>query len=204
MRNKKPIKENSFDGSPGGMSGAISTATGWGTYASPSNTQYPDRFDTKGRNTADTQTGGPAGGKSVADTAPEEKKLDQGVKQIFQKKDTPSPDEVASGLQYELGRMITKDKNRAKEIVISNMKRDPHYYSNLHMLNIDDKKMKVDEMVRGSNKKEITKIFQDLAEARSQKYETKPQISEIMKDLIHKKQERNLWKQGKTSQAPDS
>jgi hypothetical protein len=203
MSSKKPVKENSFDGAGGGSAGAVNYATGWGTFASPANAQYPDRFDQQTRNTAANQTGGPAGGQSVAADAPPEDAVQKGVEQIFQKKDTPTSDEVASGLQYEMGRMITKDKARAKEIVITNMRSDPHYYSNLHMLNIDDKKMKVDELVRKANKTEITKIFQDLAEVHSKKYETIPAIGEVMRDLVRKKEERSLWKHGQTSQAPN-
>lgn len=204
MSLKKPIRENSFDGAPGGSAGTVNYATGWGTHASPGNSQFPDRFDIKGRNTADIQAGGPAGGKGVTGDTTQQDKLQVGVNQLFQKKDTPSPDEVASGLQYELGRMITKDKARAKEIVISHMRQDPHYYSNLHMLNIDDKKMKVDELARNANKQEITKIFQEMVDAKPRKYETKPEIASIIRDMTAKKQERSLWKQGKTSQAPNN
>ena len=50
-----------------------------------------------------------------------------------------------SALQYELSIMVKKDKAIAKQIVLKNMKDDPHYYSRLNMLNIDDEKMKVDE-----------------------------------------------------------
>ena len=50
-----------------------------------------------------------------------------------------------SALQYELSNMVKKDKTIAKQTVLKNLKTDPHYYSRLNMLNIDDKKMKVDE-----------------------------------------------------------
>jgi uncharacterized protein YdcH (DUF465 family) len=200
---KLNIKENEFSGAPGGHSGAINYSTGWGTHASPSNTQYPDRFyQSQGRNTAINQTGGPAGGKDPSMDMPQQDKLQKDVEQIFQKKDTPSPDEVASALQFEMGRMITKDKARAKSIVLNNLKEDPHFYSNLHMLNIDDKKMKVDEIVRGANKGEIAKIFQEIAEVRSQKYEVKPEIASVIRDMVAKKAERSFWKRGLTSEAP--
>ena len=203
MAQKKKLKENSFDGGPGGGAGSLNYATGWGTHASPSNTQYPDRFyQSQGRNTAVNQSGGPAGGKSPSADMPQQDKLQKDVEQIFQKKDTPSPDEVASALQFELGRMTTRDKSRAKEIVLNNLKEDPHFYSILHMLNIDDKKMKVDEIVRGANKGEIAKIFQEIAEVRSQKYETKPEIASVIRDMVAKKAERSYWKRGLTSEAP--
>ena len=203
VREEAPIKENSFEGGAAGSAGTVNYATGWGTYASPANTQYPDRFATDGKkNTADQQTGGPAGGKSVASDMPQQSKLSGAVNKIFQKKDTPSPDEIASGLQFELGRMIQKDKGRAKEIVLNNMKRDPHYYSNLHMLNIDDKQMKVDE-ARNIKKTELKNIFREMAEERPKKYEVKPELAAVMKDLWRKKEERSLWKHGKTSQSPN-
>jgi len=204
-KKKRIVKENSFDGAPGGATGALNYATGWGTHASPSNTQYPDRFyQSQDRNKAINQTGGPAGGKDPSMDMPQQDKLQKDVDQIFQKKDTPSPDEVASALQFELGRMITKDKAQAKSIVLNNLKDDPHFYSNLHMLNIDDKKMKVDEIVRGANKGEIAKIFQEIAETRSQKYEVKPEIASVIRDMVAKKQERSFWKQDRTSQAPNN
>ena len=204
MSQKKPIvKENSFEGGAAGSAGTVNYATGWGTYASPANTQYPDKFaGNRGKNTADQQDGGPAGGKNVASDMPQQSKLSGAVNKIFKKKDTPSPDEISSGLQFELGRMIQKDKGRAKEIVLNNMKQDPHYYSNLHMLNIDDKQMKVDES-RNTKKAELKNIFREMAEERPRKYEVKPAIASVMQDLWRKKEERSLWKQGKTAQAPD-
>lgn len=202
-KNKSVKKENTFDGSPGGSSGAINYSTGWGTPSSPSTTQYPDRFYQLQKNTADQQTGGPAGGQSPVANQPQQDQLKTGVDQMFKKKDTPSPDEVASGLQYELGRMITKDKSTAKQTVINNMKKDPHYYSNLHMLNIDDKKMDMSENSKGINKKELSKIFKEMADDIPKKYETKPEISSIMKDMWRRKEDRNLWKRGLTSEAPN-
>lgn len=67
------------------------------------------------------------------------------VDKMFQKKNTPSPDEIMSALQYELSQMVMKDKTIAKRTVLQNLQQDPQYYSRLGMLNIDDKKMKVDE-----------------------------------------------------------
>lgn len=199
---RKNIKENSFDGAPGGQSGAVTYSTGWGTYSSPSNSQTADHFSKDSKNTAGQQSGGPAGGKAPGPDKPSTDKLQNDVDHIFKKSDTPTPDEVASGLQYELGRMITKDKARAKQIVLGNLKKDPHFYSNLHMLNIDDKKMSVDERYRQANKQEISKIFQEIADARPRKYERMPAIESILKDMIAKKQERNQWKHGLTSEAP--
>lgn len=202
-KNKKPLKENSFDGSPGGFGGTINTSTGWGTYSSPGNSQYPDRFyQSQHRNSADNQSGGPAGGYNLDQNPPQEDKLQQDVDQLFKKRDTPTPDEVASALQYELGNMIYKDKGRAKEIVLNNLKKDPHFYSNLHHLNIDDKKMDMSEISRRADKKQINRIFQEIASSREKKYEVKPELSEVIQEMLRKKEERSYWKRGLTSEAP--
>ncbi len=109
------------------------------------------------------------------------------VDQIFQKKDTPSPDELMSAMQSELGKMVKKDKHIAKMEVLKNLKKDPHYYSRLNMLNIDDKKMKVDEDNSTFSK---TKAVLDEMIAQNQKRVSKastPEIDKIFKDLINKR-----------------
>lgn len=133
---KMPVKENTFDMGIAGGTGAISTAPGWGTFASPEVSQNPANFATSDNNKAlgshsNTATGTPASGSA----------LDIDVDQIYSKGITPSPDEVMTGLKYEMQNMIKKDKARAKEIVLGNLKQDPHYYGKLHMWNIDDKDM---------------------------------------------------------------
>jgi len=199
---KSKLKENSFDGAPGGLAGAVNTQPGWGTFASPGNSQFPDRFDQQHKNKAGDQEGGPAGGKGPQADMPQQDKLRSDVNQIFKKADTPNPDEIASGLQFELGRMNPRDKVRAKQIVLTNMKTDPHYYSNLHMLNIDDKKMNMNEISRNVNKTEVGKIFQEMADERPKKFEVKPEIAAVMKELWQRKEARSLWKQGKTREQP--
>jgi len=202
MKSLKQIAlENSFDGAPGGHSGTLNYAPPLNTHASPASTQYPDRFAQQSRNRADQQTGGSAGGKGPVDDMPVQKKLDGDVDKIFSKKDTPTPDEISSAIQYELGRMISKNKGIAKQTVLANMKKDPHFYSNLHMLNIDDKKMKVDESI-DQKKKAINNIFQELVSKREKKYEVKPELANLVQDMWRKKQERSMWKQGLTSEAP--
>ena len=47
-----------------------------------------------------------------------------------------TPDEVICGLDYELNKMVMKDTNLAKIIVVNNLKIDPQYYSKLHMLGV--------------------------------------------------------------------
>ena len=134
------------------------------------------------------------------------KEFDPQVDQVFQKKDTPSPDEVMSALQYELTNMVTKDKTIAKQTVLNNLKQDPHHYSKLQNLNIDDDKMKVDEMNESKQTKLVdqstfdkTKAVLDEMIAARQKnvaVANTPEINQIFKDLTDKRQaRRNLQSQ---------
>lgn len=59
------------------------------------------------------------------------------------------------------------------------------------------------EITRKANKNEINKIFNKLAEERERKFEVKPEISDVMQEMWLQKQERNLWRRGQTSSAPD-
>lgn len=49
-----------------------------------------------------------------------------------------TPDEIFTGMDYELRRMHYKRKSVARKIVIQNLKRDPQFYSKLHMMDIDE------------------------------------------------------------------
>lgn len=118
-----------------------------------------------------------------------EKELDPHVDQIFKKKDTPTPDEVMSAIQYELGNMVKKDKFIAKQTVLKNMKTDPHYYSRLDMLNIDDKKMKVTEKVEETTISKTKAVLDEMISQQQKKVAiaNTPEISKIFKDLIKKR-----------------
>ena len=129
------------------------------------------------------------------------KEFDPQVDQVFQKKDTPSPDEIMMGLQYELTNMVKKDKAIAKQVVMDNLKENPHYYSRLGMLNIDDKNMKVDENIMKENQTKLvdkstfdkTKAVLDEMIATRQKnvaLANTPEINQIFKDLTDKRQAR--------------
>ncbi len=59
-------------------------------------------------------------------------------KDVEKIKNKVTPDEILTGLQYELKKMVFKRKDLAKVLVVNNLKNDPKYYSKLHMLNIDD------------------------------------------------------------------
>jgi hypothetical protein len=108
---------------------------------------------------------------------------------LYAKKDVPSPDEVASGLKYELSNMTKKDKALAKEKVLTNLRKDPHYYGKLNHLNIDDKTMDM------SPQAATDKIFQDIAEQRgTKKFAVNKGISDIIAEMRQKKKDRSAWK----------
>ena len=43
-------------------------------------------------------------------------------------KNVVTPDEILAGMQYELKKMVFKRKDTAKQIVVSNLKKDPKFY----------------------------------------------------------------------------
>lgn len=213
---KRIVKENSFEGAPGGGSGTLNYQTGYGTPSGGNVTQnpshfassdkttnhfqpntnsgsavpsMPDRPDRKSSNTLGGTTSPAANAEKMASEKPlnPDQELDPKVDQLFQKKQTPSPDEIMSALQYELSNMVKKDKTIAKQQVLKNLKTDPHYYSRLDMLNIDDKKMKVDE---NSSTFEKTKAVLDEMIAARQKnvaVANTPEINQIFKDLTDRR-----------------
>ena len=249
---KRIIRENSFEGAPGGDSGTLNYQTGYGTPSGGNTTQnsshfsssekttdhfhpntasgsavpnMPDRPDKDGQGNT-IKTGYPDGkivdtssddntkdGEGIAgqkmgnkimspaaatDKAQSEKplnpdqKFDPQVDQLFKgKKQTPSPDEIMSALQYELSQMVKKDKAIAKQTVLKNLKTDPHYYSRLNMLNIDDKKMKVDESTFAKTKAVLDEMI--AAKKKSVAITATPEIDKIFKDLYDK---RNAVRQG--------
>jgi hypothetical protein len=236
---KRNIKENSFEGAPGGGSGTLNYQTGYGTPSGGNVTQNPSHFASSDKTTSNfvpnttsgsavpkmpnrpdrmgsniTTAGGTGKMNTLAnDQTPSpaanadqqaankpldpDKEFDPQVDQLFNKQQTPSPDEIMSALQYELSQMVKKDKTIAKQIVLKNMRGDPHYYSNLDMLNIDDDKMKVDEAVVKEQTKlvdqstfEKTKALLDSMVADRQKkiaVANTPEINKIFKDLTDRR-----------------
>ena len=175
-------------------------------------TGYPDGkiVNTSDDGTTDNDGEGVAGQKmgnkitspaGAADNAQSEKPLnpdqqfDPQVDQLFKgKKQTPSPDEIMSALQYELSQMVKKDKAIAKQTVLKNLKTDPHYYSKLNMLNIDDKNMKVDESTFSKTKAVLDEMI--AAKKKSVAIADTPELRKIFKDLYDK---RNAIRQGNHS-----
>lgn len=184
MKLKTHFKENDYDIAQAGSAGAVSYTGGWGTPASPNVSQDPDSFvrsKTLGSN-SNTAKGAPSSNSQY----------DSQVDQIYNKKVTPSPDEVMTGLKYELQNMTKKDKGRAKEIVLDNLKKDPHFYGKLGMLNIDDKDMMDMTPPKTSEEKmnETIKVLNQMMEAKGKKADTPQAIKDALQDTRNRKAER--------------
>lgn len=133
----RPIKENSFDAAPGGSAGALTYQAPYGTPASPDVSQNPGAFDSNHRNTADNH--------------PQHGSMKKDLDQLYANPSTaPTPDDVISGIKFEMGQQIKKDKAEAKRIVLTNLKKDPRFYRDLKQLNITDKDM-VDNMTENTH-----------------------------------------------------
>ena len=119
-----------------------------------------------------------------------DKQYDPQVDQLFQKKQTPSTDEIMSGLQFELSNMVCKDKAIAKQTVLQNLKKNPFFYSRLNMLNIDDDKMKVDESSTFSKTKNV---LDEMIENKKKSVANAatPELNKIFKELTNKRFHRN-------------
>jgi hypothetical protein len=202
----RPVKENSFDAAPGGTAGAIGYSGTYGTNAGPNQTQDPDHFDSSSKNKAQNKTLGQRSNNAQDLNQPGDMAKD--VNTIYAKKDTPTSDEIVSGIKYEIGQQNKKDKNLAKQTVLANLKKDPHYYRDLKMLNIDDKSM-VDNMTESKhpndaparekvtpNIEETKKIFAEMGKAYEKKYVVNSGICDVMKQMWEAKNQRSSWKKG--------
>lgn len=196
------IKENEFFPAPGGMAGSINTQPGYGTFASPLVSQNPNSFASSNNNKAVGQQGNTA--KEVPDSGSMERDLNT----LYSKKDTPTPDEVVTGIKYELHNQIKKDRRKAKEMVLQNLKKDPHYYGKLKMLNITDKDM-VDNMQESKrhpndrpaprdkftpNIEETRKIFSEMTKGKDKTFVVNQGIVDVMRQLWEEKRNRSSWK----------
>lgn len=162
-----------MQGLPYGQGGAVSGASNLDTFSSPDASQ-PEKFDTLTDKSNLT-----ASEKTMMQIAPFSTYASQdpvdyskGVNQI---KDKVTPDEVLAGIDYEMKKLVLKDKNVAKQNVVKNLKEDPRYYSKLKMLDIDDGK---------EEKKEEPVDYRTPQEKA---------IAEVMREMYKKKQERRNW-----------
>jgi hypothetical protein len=73
-------------------------------------------------------------------------------------------------IDYEMKKLVLKDKQVAKQNVVNNLKKDPQYYSKLHMLDITDEPEKIDETdYRTPQEKAIAEIMRNLHETKKQR-----------------------------------
>jgi hypothetical protein len=194
----KNIHENEFAGAPGGTAGSIGYGATYGTMGGGDITQDPSSFNSSHRN----ETPGDKGNTTsqLHDSGSDARNLDQ----LFAKRETPSPDEVISGIKYEMGQQMVKNKAEAKQIVRNNLAKDPKFYSGLKMLGITDADM-VNNMTEErhpndapahskvtSNIEETKRIFAEMIKERGEKYVVNAQISDVMKDMWAAKQARRL------------
>lgn len=73
-----------------------------------------------------------------------------------------TPDEIICGIDYELKRMVDKNKTKAKELVVANLKKDPKYYSSLGMLIHSDERINESVDKEAEKKKAFEDIFQGM------------------------------------------
>jgi hypothetical protein len=125
-----------MQGLPYGQGGAITGASGLDTFSSPDVTQDPSKFgtlDDKSKLTASSKD-------SVTKISPFAPYTGQDpwdyVKDVENIKYKVTPDEVIMGIDYEMKKLVLKDRQVAKAMVVKNLKKDPKYYSKLHMLGV--------------------------------------------------------------------
>ncbi len=129
------LGDRMMQGLPYGQGGSIAGASSPGvydTFKSKTVTQTPSKFDTftdkSNLNAKDTK-------KHITPYS-QDSAWDY-VKDVEQIKDKVTPDEVLMGIDYEMKKLVLKDKSVAKQIVVQNLKKDSKYYSKLHMMGID-------------------------------------------------------------------
>jgi hypothetical protein len=59
------------------------------------------------------------------------------IRDVNKIKNKVTPDEIITGIDYELKKQVIKNKELAKHAVVTNLKKDSKYYSKLHMMGID-------------------------------------------------------------------
>jgi hypothetical protein len=178
------INENNFEPGMGGNAGSSNTQPGYGTFSSPAVSQNPGQFATNGGNLHKAPSI-----DTVAQSGSAE--LSRDVNKLFTKKDVPTIDDVVAGVDWELSQMIFKDKRKAKETVIANLKKNPHFYSDLDQLDINMDKTP-QEIEKDRQLAERKKIFADIVTDAPKKIETKPEIAGIMRQMWEDKQKKRF------------
>lgn len=132
------IGDRMMQGLPFTQGGAVSGASDVSTFTSPDVSQDPNHFGTltdKSNITAGAKDSmekispfGPYTGQNPRDYVGDVEKIKYKV----------TPDEVIMGIDYEMKKLVLKDKQVAKQNVVNNLKKDPQYYSKLRMLGVDE------------------------------------------------------------------
>ena len=203
--NKKQIKENGFEGAGASTAGALNYGQSYGTFGSPEVSQNPAQFPNSNKN-KDDKNKSLGNTSNTAKDVPKAGQIQRDINAIYSKKKTPSVDSIVTGIKYEMGQQIKKDKAMAKQEVLKNLKKNPDYYSGLHMLNITDKDM-VDNMQESKHpndaaaRTKITpnidatkQIFAEMSKGRDNKYVVNSQICDVMKEMWAAKTARSAWK----------
>lgn len=116
-------------GGYGGMAGGAVSARGWaGTYSSPSTSGRTGKGDQNNHRGSYMQ-GNTVVNNSLYDTIRPQDLVHPKFK----------PDDIMAGLRWEMKRMEYPDKTRARPVVLTNLEKDPHYYSDLSQYHMDGK-----------------------------------------------------------------
>jgi hypothetical protein len=164
------IGDRMMQGLPFAQGGAVSGASDVSMFTSPDVSQDPNHFGTltdKSKITVSAKDSmskvtpfGPYTGQNPRDYVGDVEKIKYKV----------TPDEVIMGIDYEMKKLVLKDKQIAKQNVVNNLKKDPQYYSKLHMLDIEDgEENKEPEDFRTPQEKAIAEIMRDLHEKKKQR-----------------------------------
>lgn len=128
------LGDRMMQGLPFAQGGAVSGASNLDTFSSPDVTQDPSKFGTLSDKSNLTAP------ETQAAVTPFGPFTDQNpwdyVRDVEQIKYKVTPDEVITGMDYEMKKLVLKDRQVARTNVVKNLKKDPKYYSKLHMLGV--------------------------------------------------------------------
>lgn len=132
--NENEMGDRMMTGLPYSQGGGLGS-TGVNTISSPDISQSPEKFKypQTAASASDITTPPPDDYDNKAMQSRQDFKSD--VNAI---KNVVTPDEVLAGMQYELKKMVFKRKDTAKQLVVANLKKDPKFYSKLHMMQVDE------------------------------------------------------------------
>lgn len=128
------IGDRMMTGLPYSQGGGLGTS-GLDTISSPDISQNPEKFKypQTAASASDITTPTP---DQYDKTSPEGRQnFESDVDAI---KNVVTPDEILAGMQYELKKMVFKRKDTAEQLVVSNLKKDPKFYSRLKMMQVDE------------------------------------------------------------------